>query len=350
MKKKLNVKLLKNNSGITLIALVITIIVLIILTGISIKIILGDNGLVERAKYAKEQHVIEAIRERLDIVKGSDYIEQMGNNSIDTYFTALDKEKIEPYTVTNKQKITDIMGEIEVDNKYLYTVTIENSNNIKIEYEGKVDEIIERKDKVEITVSGDKEQLNLPIELSASVKINGEDAKSGRYVINTIAEEIGTENDVYTEQILNGNINITLEELNSYYIHTLTTNRYGRKQETVKGPIQITANYHTHIGDSTSGGGCYETPIYHSHVSSCYTSTKCPGTWRIISGPNEVNDYLYRCSSCGASSWSTGGQGTWACDRKVSTLTCKISTSTIEGYNLSCGKEETTVEKYIINY
>ena len=41
--------------GITLIALIVTIIVLIILAGVSINLILGKNGLIEKAKFAKEK-------------------------------------------------------------------------------------------------------------------------------------------------------------------------------------------------------------------------------------------------------------------------------------------------------
>lgn len=44
--------MLKGQKGITLVALVVTIIVLIILAGVSIAIVLGDNGLVERTKTA----------------------------------------------------------------------------------------------------------------------------------------------------------------------------------------------------------------------------------------------------------------------------------------------------------
>ena len=44
---------LKNDKGITLIALVITIIVLLILAGVSIAMLTGDNGLLTRAKEAK---------------------------------------------------------------------------------------------------------------------------------------------------------------------------------------------------------------------------------------------------------------------------------------------------------
>ena len=45
----------KNNKGITLIALVITIIVLLILAGVTIASLSGDNGILRRATEAKEQ-------------------------------------------------------------------------------------------------------------------------------------------------------------------------------------------------------------------------------------------------------------------------------------------------------
>ena len=51
--KKLNLKLKNNRKGITLIALVITIIVLLILAGVSIATLTGDNGILTRAQEAK---------------------------------------------------------------------------------------------------------------------------------------------------------------------------------------------------------------------------------------------------------------------------------------------------------
>ena len=47
-------KLSQNNKAITLIALVVTIIVLLILAGISIIMLTGQNGILNRAKEAKE--------------------------------------------------------------------------------------------------------------------------------------------------------------------------------------------------------------------------------------------------------------------------------------------------------
>lgn len=68
-------KELKNSKGITLVALVITIIILIILAGISINMILGQDGLIQKAKdgagdyknaAANELAMLDAINELLD--------------------------------------------------------------------------------------------------------------------------------------------------------------------------------------------------------------------------------------------------------------------------------------------
>ena len=53
------------NNGITLIALIITIIVMLILTGVTLSITLGDNGLVNKAKEAATQTQIAMDRELL---------------------------------------------------------------------------------------------------------------------------------------------------------------------------------------------------------------------------------------------------------------------------------------------
>ena len=64
MKNKIQVKEVKrNNQGITLIALIITIIVLLILAGISIASLTGDNGILSKASTAKDATKQEEGRE-----------------------------------------------------------------------------------------------------------------------------------------------------------------------------------------------------------------------------------------------------------------------------------------------
>ena len=48
---------MKNNKGITLVALVVTIVVLLILAGVSINLVLGDNGIVKKAQEAKNKTI-----------------------------------------------------------------------------------------------------------------------------------------------------------------------------------------------------------------------------------------------------------------------------------------------------
>ena len=57
---------LKNTKGITLIALVITIIILIILAGISVAALSGENGLIKRAANAKKNTEISQEKEQLE--------------------------------------------------------------------------------------------------------------------------------------------------------------------------------------------------------------------------------------------------------------------------------------------
>ena len=49
---KLNIKT-KDKNGITLVALVVTIIVLILLAGVSINLVIGNNGIITKAQIAK---------------------------------------------------------------------------------------------------------------------------------------------------------------------------------------------------------------------------------------------------------------------------------------------------------
>lgn len=52
--------MLKGQKGITLVALVVTIIVLIILAGVSISLVLGQNGIFTKAKQGKVNYAIAA--------------------------------------------------------------------------------------------------------------------------------------------------------------------------------------------------------------------------------------------------------------------------------------------------
>ena len=70
---------IKKQTGITLIALVITIIVLLILAGVSIAMLTGNNGILTQAKLAKENTALAKEDEENKLAKNNEYInEQIG--------------------------------------------------------------------------------------------------------------------------------------------------------------------------------------------------------------------------------------------------------------------------------
>ncbi len=75
--KKFRKEKQRNIKGITLISLVITIIILIILAGISINLVLGENGLFNRAKQAKEEYINAQIAEQEGINNLEKQIEEL---------------------------------------------------------------------------------------------------------------------------------------------------------------------------------------------------------------------------------------------------------------------------------
>ena len=64
----MNVKKLKQaNIGITLIALVVTIVILLILAGITINLVFSDNGIIKKAQIAKNEVEVSTIKEALEL-------------------------------------------------------------------------------------------------------------------------------------------------------------------------------------------------------------------------------------------------------------------------------------------
>ena len=91
-----------NQKGITLIALVITIIVLLILAGVSIAMLTGENGILTRTNEAKVSQIEGQVREEINLAvqAAKMYAEQKAVET-DTDFLA---EEQEATIVTEMQK------------------------------------------------------------------------------------------------------------------------------------------------------------------------------------------------------------------------------------------------------
>ena len=88
--------------GITLIALAITIIVLLILAGISITSLISDNGILKQAQNAAEKNKIEEYRQELTLILLEGQLENYDSgdynsalkNSVKTKITSTGKYKV----------------------------------------------------------------------------------------------------------------------------------------------------------------------------------------------------------------------------------------------------------------
>ena len=66
----------KNEKGITLIALVVTIVVLLILAGVSLNLVLGDNGIINKAKEGRDKYAEATENEQSELNKVDAWIEE----------------------------------------------------------------------------------------------------------------------------------------------------------------------------------------------------------------------------------------------------------------------------------
>ena len=151
MKRKLTLKI-KEKAGITLIALVITIIVLLILAGITISAITGNNGIIGNAGKAKEE--AEIANEKEIVEKAT--VQAMGNNKYGNIEEDELQEQLDKETGEGKTEATDIGDEFEVvfvDSNRYYIV--DKDENVK-----EVQEVIRDEHPGDITLGKDGETLD----------------------------------------------------------------------------------------------------------------------------------------------------------------------------------------------
>ena len=125
MKNKLKEQL-KTNKGITLIALVITIIVLLILAGVTIATLTGDNGILTKAQNAKTQNDKATVKEKVDLAIAAS-LDETGKINLEQLKTNLNNvDGINPI----KEDLTDSSFPLEVTVDGT-KVTIKKDNNGK---------------------------------------------------------------------------------------------------------------------------------------------------------------------------------------------------------------------------
>ena len=126
------------NKGITLIALVVTIVVLLILAGVSISMLTGDDGIITKSKEARISTELSGYKEELELYKSEKYIE---NNEFEETTLTAGKEDLNYNTKESEEEgniktiIPDISDEyfekLEVIKGELL-INTQNKSEIKI--------------------------------------------------------------------------------------------------------------------------------------------------------------------------------------------------------------------------
>ncbi len=102
----------KQDEGITLIALVITILVLLILAGVSIAMLTEDNGILTQGNNAKIETAVGALKEQIKLYQTEKKIQG---------------EKVTPETLLAEGKVSRTVQEKEEDTYYMYYALKENT-------------------------------------------------------------------------------------------------------------------------------------------------------------------------------------------------------------------------------
>lgn len=68
-------------NGITLIALVVTIVVLLILAGVSLNLVLGNNGIITKSKEAKERSIVDNEKTLIELAQSKCYMDLVEDNN-----------------------------------------------------------------------------------------------------------------------------------------------------------------------------------------------------------------------------------------------------------------------------
>ena len=118
---------IQTQKGITLLVLIVTIIILLILAGITIGTLTGENGIISNTKTAKEQTEIANEKEILEKAT----VEAMGNNKYGNIEENELQNKLDKETDEGETQVKDI-GEV------IKVLFVESQRNYAVDKDGNV--------------------------------------------------------------------------------------------------------------------------------------------------------------------------------------------------------------------
>jgi len=198
---------MRKERGITLIALVITIIVLIILAGVTISLIMGENGLIEKARSGSQAYDKAEAREKLEIALAELRIDK--NTKKEEYNEDYIDEKLTEENMIVEGNTVEVEGwKFEIDKESLTIVGEVGkgniNNDIKIEVTSSIEaDFSKGKITVVITYAGEIEEIKI------NDNIENVEGTNGVYRVEKEIEANGT----YTVYVKDGQGNYKTESI-----------------------------------------------------------------------------------------------------------------------------------------
>ena len=124
----------RHEKGITFVALVVTIVTLLILAGVSISLIIGNNSLFDKAKSTQKVQTIAGIKEALELEKVDIQVESKTVN-LENYLEQISNGK-KNYDLSSKEKLDDKNAYIIVNDQYKFLIKDKENGDVEITYEG----------------------------------------------------------------------------------------------------------------------------------------------------------------------------------------------------------------------
>ncbi len=197
----MKVQKLKSQKGITLVALVITIVILLLFAGIAIASLNGDNGIFTKVKQAKKAQLESEMREQLTIGLQDLQVEKNGNATLNDVTQDWANEVIsKEYNPELKEdssfsgklivmKKDKILGKFMIDLNLNISLVEYNPNSLEFEYETKSrnGDNIEILIKIRDNINGVK-QIDCPDKKNSVVTNNKKD-----YIAIDYTVELGKE-------------------------------------------------------------------------------------------------------------------------------------------------------------
>ena len=290
----------KRQKGITLISLVVTIVVLLILAGITISTVFSDNGIIKKAQEARNKTLEAVAQEHKDL--------NQLYNDLEAALNSVPSEPVIPkppegavqisepnwsngtasVTITTSETGFTLQYQIGgvdeakwtniTSGKSISGLTLGQTIYARL-YNGKegsktADMTIADLNKPQdagISLSGTSTNTEGSITATVTLKDNesGVNAISSRWIYNTTSGAIGENESSYTGGSFSSGQTITLKATTAgtYYLHVLTVDNAGNKKETISSAVTVKkelvadGSYNDEKGVNTPKLGTGMTPI-----------------------------------------------------------------------------------------